>query len=589
MFGSRQSPYSSMGQYGPRRNYSTYGRPSARLPHLRLGTMLVLLVVCFFMGMYLPGWMGMAPTESLGRGNDGSMSRENFAVSTPDLLERVQILKARMTDAEKKAAAVLEENQKLRLDNEIEQANLKTLTKAKNEEIRGLQARIDSTEEKLDATKKQNVDGNEKEELHKTRSEIKDMEDQIKSLKKQLELASQKSPSDSTHQHEKAAAGSIPSSKKEPKKSEVVDVVKKPLLTRKTVSVPEPQPLNPLWEARLHALFDLAQSDPASLLSKLDDSNADPLGVNVGGPTNFTCPPPSERLTQPDLRRIEVATQFRGGHGFVFFQHLRKAGGTGFCDMASRNMPGHVPSYYCMPDHRGTLATPPWTTSWLLDTIEEKSFRIAANEWDPFLRAWFAIGDAVFATTIRDPTDRWYSQYRFEHVEHRDGTTQNSVPKPFDVWYGQEHSRNMGHNYYVKTFLGEATETEPLQRKGPNGVPLVHGNFYWAYNKYQARVLTWEDFRMAMDTLLRFHVVLVMEWLDEANATMKSTLGWTEAPRQILPHEVQAARQEKKSKSARALLDKKVFDSTREANVLDHLFFEAARRIFLERHACESA
>jgi hypothetical protein len=39
--------------------------------------------------------------------------------------------------------------------------------------------------------------------------------------------------------------------------------------------------------------------------------------------------------------------------------------------------------------------------------------------------------DAVFATVMRDPTDRWYSQYRFEHVEHRDG---GSKTMPFDKW-----------------------------------------------------------------------------------------------------------------------------------------------------------
>ena len=31
----------------------------------------------------------------------------------------------------------------------------------------------------------------------------------------------------------------------------------------------------------------------------------------------------------------------------------------------------------------------------------------------------------------RHPVDRWYSQYRFEHVEHRDGTKQGSDSLPF--------------------------------------------------------------------------------------------------------------------------------------------------------------
>jgi hypothetical protein len=36
---------------------------------------------------------------------------------------------------------------------------------------------------------------------------------------------------------------------------------------------------------------------------------------------------------------------------FIFYQHLRKAGGTGFCDLAKSNLnPRTIPPYYCMPD-----------------------------------------------------------------------------------------------------------------------------------------------------------------------------------------------------------------------------------------------
>jgi len=272
----------------------------------------------------------------------------------------------------------------------------------------------------------------------------------------------------------------------------------------------------------------------------------------------------------------------------VFFQHLRKAGGTGFCDLATRNMPGQVPPYYCMPDERGTLATPPWNTSWLLDTMEKKEWRIAANEWDPFLRSKFAIGDAVFATTLRDPTDRWYSQYRFEHLEHRDGSPEGGRVAPFDKWYSRETTGNMGENYYVKTFLGEENpvDEQVLEKKGRNGVPFVHGDFYWGYHKYRKRVFEWKDFSVAIDSLRRFHVVLVLEWLKESDKMIEEIFGWAHAPRQVLPHEVQAVRSEKKSKSARDLLEEGVFEEIRKGNVLDHLFYAVARRVFLERHAC---
>lgn len=48
---------------------------------------------------------------------------------------------------------------------------------------------------------------------------------------------------------------------------------------------------------------------------------------------------------------------------------------------------------------------------------------LIANEWDAYYKAFKdAYKGAVFATTMRDPVDRYYSQYRFEHLERRDGS-----------------------------------------------------------------------------------------------------------------------------------------------------------------------
>lgn len=570
---------------------SSYGRAAARLPHLRLDATLVLIGICFTMGVYLSSFVGMSRTvDSLGGGGGALFSK---GVDLPALQAQVQTLTTRMTEAETEAALVLEENQKLRLDNKVEQSNLKTLTKAKNEEIRGLKARIEEVEKKVSAggqAQQQGGGGVDKEELRKARERAQALEKELNDLHAQLELAMKGKPP--REPLKKASVPPPPPPPQAPQQQQQQQQQKaksdKPLMTRKTVSIPEPQPFNPYWETRLQELFGLAQSDPASLLSKLDDPENDPLSVNIASPQDFSCPSPEQRLTQPDLRRMEIAAQFRGGQGFVFFQHLRKAGGTGFCDLATRNMPGQVPPYYCMADERGTLATPPWNTSWLLDTMEKKQWRIAANEWDPFLRSKFAIGDAVFATTLRDPTDRWYSQYRFEHLEHRDGSPEGETPQPFDQWYSRETMGNMGENYYLKTFLGEENpvDEQALEKKGRDGVPLVHGNFYWGYHKYRKRVFEWTDFNVAVDSLRRFHAVLVLEWLKESDRMIEEIFGWAQAPRQVLPHEVQAVRSEKKSKCARDLLEEGVFEKVREGNVLDHLFYAVARRVFLERYTC---
>lgn len=39
----------------------------------------------------------------------------------------------------------------------------------------------------------------------------------------------------------------------------------------------------------------------------------------------------------------------------------------------------------------------------------------------------------LFPGLNRHPVDRWYSQYRFEHVEHRDGSRTDQEPTPFGL------------------------------------------------------------------------------------------------------------------------------------------------------------
>lgn len=68
----------------------------------------------------------------------------------------------------------------------------------------------------------------------------------------------------------------------------------------------------------------------------------------------FPCPSNNnERITLPDQRIEQKARDFRDGKRgtFLFFQHLRKAGGTNFCSLAEKNLPKNArPHYYCMPD-----------------------------------------------------------------------------------------------------------------------------------------------------------------------------------------------------------------------------------------------
>lgn len=209
----------------------------------------------------------------------------------------------------------------------------------------------------------------------------------------------------------------------------------------------------------LHELFDLAESDPSELILKLQEE--DPLGIS-SGPEGFHCPSSSgnsnSRIDFPSLVNEESSIHFKEGveGSFIFYQHLRKAGGTGFCDLANSNLPrSSIPSYYCMPDQRGSLSTPPWSEpKYLIDKMTEKNFKIAANEWDVFYDTQADIKNVVLGTTIRHPIDRWYSQYRFEHLEHRDGSSSDAKRNSIKNWYNGMKGWTMGTNYYVKTFIG---------------------------------------------------------------------------------------------------------------------------------------
>ena len=348
----------------------------------------------------------------------------------------------------------------------------------------------------------------------------------------------------------------------------------------------------------LKQLFDLANSNPIEFIQYM--TTEDPLNIEVESPNDFKCPPQSSTklnfLGNYDASNQEIKEKYhrfqkKEKNSFIFFQHMRKAGGTGFCDLAQRNMPGEVPHYYCMPDNRGSLMTPPWNTTWLIDICRQYRYRIAANEWDALTESKITElntrtnNGVIFSTMLRDPLDRWLSQYRFEHVEKRDN---GKGDLDFATWYNREKSNNMGSNYYVKTFIGEENEADQilLEKTGPKGIPLVHGNFYWTYQKYRHDTLTWYDFEKATKNLINWmDIVLILEWIDFTKDYVEELLDWREAPRQVLPHENQSKRSNKTSRKAKDTLPPLTYDHLVKDNIFDILFFAISKRILLERMA----
>ena len=224
----------------------------------------------------------------------------------------------------------------------------------------------------------------------------------------------------------------------------------------------------------------------------------------------FPCPQIEERITLPDFRIEAKAKAFRDGvkGTFLFFQHLRKAGGTNFCSLAEKNLPKRAqPRYYCMPDmawsgnkNAGYLHS--WSNEEITRRMEESGHRIAGNEWENFDPSRHFDLPAVFATSFRHPLDRALSQFRFECVEDR-GCHEKDVHRWWD-------KRSDLKNIYTKTFADPAVGAKRY--------------FRGAGNSQQRR----QFMSKAIDTLSKFHIVLSMEWLAYASPQVKGILGFND-------------------------------------------------------------
>lgn len=302
----------------------------------------------------------------------------------------------------------------------------------------------------------------------------------------------------------------------------------------------------------------------------------------------FPCPSCEHRITVPDQRDNAKAQSFREGRNFLFFQHLRKAGGTHFCSLAKKNLPKRsVPDYYCMPDYKwsdwdGAGYLHYWNNSEITKRMKEAGHRIAGNEWDEFdVEHHFEL-DAVFATSFRRPIDRALSQFRFECVEDRGCHFKNVTE-----WW--ENRKDL-YNVYTHTFA------DPPERSRQ----LV--DVYECRDTPESVARRGELIRTALDTVLKFNIVLVMEWLTYAGPQVQAILGFQDTSvltERVRPHLGQAERNDGQDKNAlgaasitKASWDPKEYLSPfqyqrmSEHLALDAILTDAARRIFLERLVC---
>jgi hypothetical protein len=301
--------------------------------------------------------------------------------------------------------------------------------------------------------------------------------------------------------------------------------------------------------------------------------------------TLFTCPAEQDRITLPDARVEQKAVDFRQDKPgtFLFFQHLRKAGGTNFCSLAEKNLPRRAqPPYYCMPDmgwtnnkRAGYLHD--WSNEEITRRMKEQGYRIAGNEWENFDVSRHFELPAVFATSFRKPLDRALSQFRFECIEDR-GCNIKDVHKWWDT-------RVDLYNVYTKTFA------DPPPGEAPK---YFRGNAAKQRRKYMEE---------AIGTLSKFHLVISMEWLAYAGPLVKSVLGWddlTALTTRVRPHIGQAKREDGQDKNSlgsasikkaswvpEEYLDAAQYKKMSEDLALDEVLTDVAHRMFLERLVCE--
>lgn len=342
----------------------------------------------------------------------------------------------------------------------------------------------------------------------------------------------------------------------------------------------------------------------------------------------FPCP--VDRITLPDRRNKK--RNFRNGKVFLFFQHLRKAGGTNFCTLAQRNLPkSQVPSYYCMPDYdwkdkkcAGCFSR--WTNEEIVENMKAKNHRILGNEWDAFEPERFFDLPAVFATSFRKPLHRALSQFRFECIESRVRRYMHDPNREG----AKERKQNLRPCLVLRDLSSIRWPYSSFIVSLPflfiKGCKISNITEWWSRRKDLTNVYTWtfaneplrkisigtsvsdtakrqEVIGKALDTVSRFHLVLAMEWLAYAPPLIRKVLGFKDVSavtERVRPHISQHQRNDgqdrnklgaagiaKASWTPEEYLSPLEYKTMSEDLALDEILTDAARRMFLERLVCD--
>lgn len=332
-------------------------------------------------------------------------------------------------------------------------------------------------------------------------------------------------------------------------------------------------PMPPRRRSLKARLIEIAALPAAEALKALD---ADPLGVNaVTNASDWTCP--SERLV---TREPSVAAErkLRSLEGFLWFEHLSKAGGTSFCTFARKNVsPRRTPSYYCMPSDGARIAGTDgrvgrWTADQIRDYVARTHHVVLANEWDAFPGMDEFRDDAVLATVVRDPVDRLVSAYNFWGKTHNP----NPNPPPCARWLEtrDRNARKRPHALFPDDFLSQVGRDNFATWKFGSSLDPAR-----LHDCGTNRTCDLEALNIALDRLERFHIAPPMLWQAHA-APLYHRLGWTDTQE---VHKVPSGTIHN-SGAKRDLGDN--YERFRERNVFDFVLWAFVRRAFLERVHC---
>jgi hypothetical protein len=337
---------------------------------------------------------------------------------------------------------------------------------------------------------------------------------------------------------------------------------------------------------------------------------------------------------------------------FIYFQHLRKAGGTHFCNLTQQNIPQqYVPQYYCMPDHdwippisdmksrnmdkKFNYQDPNSLRKVLLQRDQSPTrmsntnvipceggclnrysndeiirymphYKIASNEWEYFGVSRHHLDlPAIFVTSFRHPIQRAISQYRFECADaivKRCGSDDHLSND--NIRSSLKNSSNHGilqywnrrrdlHNIYTSTFSDFDTEMSSLDSR--DNVMHPTSQQQQQQQKQQQQQQNWQRSNavgIAYDTITRFHLVLIMELLPYSEPLIHDILQFHNTSllqQRIFP--VKYAVQQRSDRTTGMTehdLSPEEYSIISESLALDEILYDVARRVFLERLVCTS-